>query len=57
MNKKITDLLLDSLDYMPNVKELLTDKGAYYRRHYCTVSLCCPSRVSLLTGKAAQYAI
>ncbi|KAJ7268531.1 alkaline-phosphatase-like protein [Mycena rebaudengoi] len=48
------DLLLDSLDYMPNVKELLTDKGAYYRRHYCTVSLCCPSRVSLLTGKAAH---
>ncbi|KAJ7257648.1 arylsulfatase [Mycena rebaudengoi] len=48
------DLLLDSLNYMPNVKELLTDKGAYYRRHYCTISLCCPSRVSLLTGKAAH---
>ncbi|KAF7344962.1 Arylsulfatase [Mycena venus] len=48
------DILMDSLNYMPNVKEHLTDKGVFYQRHYCTIALCCPSRVSLLTGKAAH---
>ncbi|KAJ7621817.1 alkaline-phosphatase-like protein [Mycena rosella] len=48
------DKLMGSLDYMPNVKEHLTDKGVIYERHYCTVALCCPSRVSLLTGRAAH---
>ncbi|KAJ6573530.1 putative arylsulfatase [Mycena vulgaris] len=48
------DKLMDSLDYMPNVKAQLADKGVSYQRHYCTISLCCPSRVSLLTGRAAH---
>ncbi|KAJ7148719.1 hypothetical protein C8R43DRAFT_1128949 [Mycena crocata] len=39
---------------MPNVQKLLTDQGVLYQRHYCTIALCCPSRVSLLIGKAAQ---
>ncbi|KAJ7466911.1 putative arylsulfatase [Mycena latifolia] len=50
------DKLMGSLDYMPNVKALLSDKGVTYDRHYCTVALCCPSRASLLTGRAAQCA-
>ena len=39
-----------SLDYMPNVKDHIIDKGAYHSSHYCTIALCCPSRTSLWTG-------
>ncbi|PVH95205.1 Arylsulphatase [Periconia macrospinosa] len=48
------DLHLASLDYMPLVQKHLGDQGTFYRRHYCTIAICCPSRVSLLTGKAAH---
>ncbi|KAJ8111105.1 hypothetical protein ONZ43_g5703 [Nemania bipapillata] len=48
------DLHMQSLDYMPFVKKHLTDHGTSFRRHFCTTALCCPSRVSLWTGKAAH---
>lgn len=48
------DLHLNSLDYMPLVKKHLGKQGTFYKQHYCTISICCPSRVSLLTGKAAH---
>lgn len=48
------DLHLSSLDYMPLVNKHLVSEGTTFSKHYCTVSLCCPSRVSLLTGKAAH---
>jgi N-acetylglucosamine-6-sulfatase len=48
------DLHMDSLSYMPFVKEHLIDRGTSFQRHYCTVALCCPSRVSMWTGKAAR---
>lgn len=48
------DLRLNSMDYMPGVKHYLTDQGTYFNRHYATVSLCCPSRASMWTGKAAH---
>lgn len=48
------DLHLDSLSYMPQLKKHITDQGTSFSRHYCTVALCCPSRVSLWTGKAAH---
>lgn len=48
------DLHLDSLEYMPRVQKYLTNEGTFYKRHYCTVALCCPSRVNLWTGKAAH---
>ncbi|KAB8416331.1 hypothetical protein FH972_024851 [Carpinus fangiana] len=48
------DLHLDSLKYLPKIKKHLIDQGTYYSRHYCTIAICCPSRVSLLTGKAAH---
>jgi len=48
------DTLLDSLDYMPLLNKYITEEGTHYGRHYCTIALCCPSRVSLLTGRAAH---
>ncbi|MCJ1307627.1 hypothetical protein MMC25_001274 [Agyrium rufum] len=48
------DLHLDSLSYMPLLKKYLADQGTTYQKHYSTVSLCCPSRVSLWTGRAAH---
>ena len=48
------DLHLASMDYMPKVHKLIADEGVTYRSHYCTIAICCPSRVSLLTGKAAH---
>lgn len=48
------DLHMDSLSYMPLLQKYIIDQGTTYTQHYCTVSLCCPSRVSMWTGKAAH---
>ncbi|KAH4348839.1 arylsulfatase [Parastagonospora nodorum] len=48
------DLHLGSMDYMPLTRKQLGKQGTFYKQHYCTISICCPSRVSLLTGKAAH---
>ena len=48
------DLHLNSLDYQPNVQKQFVQKGTWFKKHFCTVALCCPSRVSLLTGRAAH---
>ncbi len=48
------DLHMDSLSYMPYLKEHIIDRGLSFNRHYCTVALCCPSRVSMWTGLAAR---
>ncbi|ROW07678.1 hypothetical protein VMCG_03347 [Cytospora schulzeri] len=48
------DLHMDSLDYMPHLKEHLIDKGTLFKRHFCTTAICCPARVSLWTGMLAH---
>jgi N-acetylglucosamine-6-sulfatase len=48
------DLLLDSIDYQPSVQKHFAQEGTWFKKHFCTVALCCPSRVSFLTGKAAH---
>lgn len=48
------DLHLGSMDYMPLTRKHLGKQCSFYSKHYCTISICCPSRVSLLTGKAAH---
>ncbi|OAA37563.1 arylsulfatase precursor [Beauveria brongniartii RCEF 3172] len=48
------DKLMDSTDYQPLLKKYIGEQGIEFHKHFCTVSLCCPSRVSLLTGKAAH---
>ena len=48
------DLRLDSMSVMPQVNKLIGEEGITYNKHYCTVAICCPSRVNFLTGKAAH---
>lgn len=48
------DLALDSLSYTPLIQKHLRDKGTFFRNHFVTTALCCPSRVSLWTGRLAH---
>ncbi|KAI1473580.1 putative arylsulfatase [Daldinia eschscholtzii] len=48
------DVHLSSLDYMPLVKKHLLEKGTLFSSHYATTAVCCPSRVTLWTGKFAH---
>jgi N-acetylglucosamine-6-sulfatase len=48
------DLQLNSMNYMQGVKTHLTDAGTYFNHHFATISLCCPSRANMWTGKAAH---
>lgn len=45
------DLAMDSVSYMPLLKKNLADEGTTFTNHFTTTSVCCPSRVSLWTGK------
>lgn len=48
------DLHMNSLDYQAVVQKEFVQKGTWFKKHFCTIALCCPSRVSLLTGKHAH---
>ncbi|KAL4875117.1 alkaline-phosphatase-like protein [Aspergillus karnatakaensis] len=48
------DLKLDSLDYMPLTSKHLQQQGTFFSNHFVTTALCCPSRVSLWTGRQAH---
>jgi N-acetylglucosamine-6-sulfatase len=48
------DMQMNSLSYMPHLQKHLVAQGTTFQRHYCTIALCCPSRVSLWTGRAAH---
>jgi N-acetylglucosamine-6-sulfatase len=48
------DLHMDSLDYMPLLQKYIINEGTFYKRHYCSTAICCPSRVTLWTGKYAH---
>jgi len=39
---------------MPNTLDLIAKKGVTFTRYYVSYPLCCPSRVSLLTGRYAH---
>lgn len=45
------DAAMDSMSYMPLVQKHLAKKGTTYVNHFTTTAICCPSRVSLWTGK------
>jgi N-acetylglucosamine-6-sulfatase len=40
------DMLLNSLDFQPNVVNQIGKQGVFYNKHFCTVAWCCPSRVN-----------
>ena len=42
---------LRSLQYMPNVRRLLADRGRTFDNAFVTVAACCPSRASILRGQ------
>ncbi|RDW68702.1 sulfatase family protein [Aspergillus mulundensis] len=48
------DLKLDSIDYMPLLSKHIKQKGTFFSNHFVTTALCCPSRVSLWTGRQAH---
>ncbi|KAJ3545879.1 hypothetical protein NM208_g2294 [Fusarium decemcellulare] len=48
------DVHMQSMDYMPRLQKYMADEGTLYKRHYCTTAVCCPARVSILTGKLAH---
>ena len=39
---------------MPSTRRLIFDKGARFTDYYTNISLCCPARATLLTGKYAH---
>lgn len=45
------DLDLDTVTTMPHLQALLADQGVTFSNFFVNVSLCCPSRASLLRGQ------
>ncbi|KAI9369166.1 Six-hairpin glycosidase-like protein [Aspergillus egyptiacus] len=48
------DLTMNSVEYMPHVKSRIRDQGIDFTNHFVTTALCCPSRVSIWTGRQAH---
>ncbi|CAG8089156.1 unnamed protein product [Penicillium olsonii] len=48
------DLQLDSINYTPLISKHVRDQGTFFTNHFVTTALCCPSRVSLWTGRQAH---
>jgi arylsulfatase A-like enzyme len=44
------DLVLGSLGFMPQTRELVARQGITFANHFVPLSLCCPSRSTILTG-------
>ncbi|HNS02973.1 MAG TPA: sulfatase [Anaerolineae bacterium] len=45
------DLLLDSMDYMPQVDALLAKRGTTFSNFFVSLPLCCPARAMVLRGE------
>lgn len=48
------DLDARSIAFMPQLKALLADQGTTFTNYFVSVSLCCPSRSSILRGQYAH---
>jgi N-acetylglucosamine-6-sulfatase len=44
------DLVLGSLGFMPRTRDLIARQGLTFANHFVPLSLCCPSRSTILTG-------
>jgi arylsulfatase A-like enzyme len=45
------DLLLDSMEYMPQVDALLARRGTTFSNFFANLPLCCPARAMVLSGE------
>jgi N-acetylglucosamine-6-sulfatase len=45
------DLDAAAIQYMPNLKALITDQGVTFQNYFVAMPLCCPSRASTLRGQ------
>lgn len=45
------DMRLDDLQFMPHVRDLLASKGVSFDAYFDNVTLCCPSRTTILRGQ------
>jgi arylsulfatase A-like enzyme len=48
------DIVMGSLDYMPILKKLLMEKGTTFNNAFVHSPICCPSRMSILSGRYLQ---
>jgi arylsulfatase A-like enzyme len=48
------DMWSQLLRHMPNTRRLIFGQGATFTNYYTNISLCCPSRASMFTGKYAH---
>src|SRR5688500_9824083 len=44
------DLTLGSLDHMPRTRDLVARQGMTFANYFVPLSLCCPSRATILMG-------
>ncbi|CEL11050.1 hypothetical protein ASPCAL14157 [Aspergillus calidoustus] len=51
---EVPDLTMNSVEYMPHVRTRIREKGIDFTNHFVTTALCCPSRVTLWTGRQAH---
>jgi arylsulfatase A-like enzyme len=45
------DIVTHSLDYMPTLNRLLIERGTKFNNAFVHTPLCCPSRMSILSGR------
>ena len=50
----LDDLDKRSMEFMPNVKRELIDRGMHFKNYFVNVPTCCPSRASLFRGQYAH---
>lgn len=48
------DLDAAAVEYMPRVKSVIADEGVSFSNYFANISLCCPSRASMLRGQYAH---
>ncbi|MCA9971544.1 MAG: sulfatase [Anaerolineales bacterium] len=53
LDDALTQRLLDG-GHLPHIRTFVRDEGTWFRNAYVTVSLCCPSRATFLTGQYAH---
>ena len=48
------DQSINSIEFMPKLKEIMIDGGVTFANSFVDFSLCCPSRASFFTGQSAH---